>query len=171
VGVVIHNTVNGEPAKPEFPTSLTYPSLEPTSVMGTVVEKALPSIYPTPEQDELEFYKELALTFAKILRHTDGKLLANIIDPSGKIIVEPGSLCKMISLLLHCPIEDIHIEIETRPRRGSGGCVITKTGKICKVEAIKINHTDFHLGFNEKYNILTDSYSISLKKVYVGIEY
>jgi hypothetical protein len=177
VGVVINNHVNGEAVKSahaSYPQSLSYPS-EPPSVLGVMersVEVTEPSTYPTlpADQDELDFYKELALTFAKMLKDFNPKLIANLIDTSGKIIIDPGCLCRLISLITHSPLDTIHIEY--RNESGDGGCMAkVKLSPFAKVEGIKINHIDFQLGYNEKFNILADTFSVSLKKVYVGIEY
>jgi hypothetical protein len=116
-------------------------------------------------KSQAEFYKELAYTFSKILKSTNLKLIVNLIDQSGKIIVDASSLCVLIGLIVNVPADQIHIEYES----GSvgEGCS-TKINPICKVDTIKINHIDFKLGYNEKYNILSDTFAVSLKKVFIS---
>jgi hypothetical protein len=111
---------------------------------------------------ELDFNKEIALTFSKILKDNNKKLLANIIDQSNKIIVDQVSLCMIISKLLDIPVEYIHLEYVVHTE----GC-LSKALKIADIQDIKINHIDFRLGYNEKYNILLSNYSISLPRVLI----
>ena len=113
---------------------------------------------------ELEMYKLLAKTYGDILRNNNAKLIANLIDPSGKVIVEAESLCRIIALTCEVSPETIHIEYET-----TGGCCV-KINPIRKVKNIKVNNLDFKLGYNEKYNNLTDIYHISLKKTIIPID-
>ena len=118
-----------------------------------------------------EFYKLLALTFSNILKDNNPKLIANIIDNSGKIIVEAGNLVKIIALITGARETDIHIEYINNDGAGCAAC--TKINPIKKIENIKIGYVDFKLGFNDKYNILTDTFNISLKKciIPIGIMY
>ena len=114
-----------------------------------------------------EFYKLLALTFSNILKDNNPKLIANIIDNSGKIIVEAGNLVKIIALITGARETDIHIEYINNDGAGCAAC--TKINPIKKIENIKIGYVDFKLGFNDKYNILTDTFNISLKKCIIPI--
>ena len=113
---------------------------------------------------ELEMYKLLAKTYGDILRNNNAKLIANLIDPSGKVIVEAESLVRIIALTCEVSPETIHIEYEA-----TGGCCV-KINPIRKVKNIKVNNLDFKLGYNEKYNNLTDIYHISLKKTIIPID-
>ena len=114
-----------------------------------------------------ELYKLLALTFSNILKDNNPKLIANIIDNSGKIIVEAGNLVKIIALITGARETDIHIEYINNDGAGCAAC--TKINPIKKIENIKIGYSDFKLGFNDKYNILTDTFNISLKKCIIPI--
>ena len=118
-----------------------------------------------------ELYKLLAITFSNILKDNNAKLIANIIDNSGKIIVEAGNLIKIIALITGASETDIHIEYVNNDGAGCTAC--TKINPIKKIENIKIGYVDFKLGFNDKYNILTDTFNVSLKKciIPVGVIY
>jgi hypothetical protein len=187
-GIVINNTVSGKRVETKtkrrassFPETLTYPDI--ASVQGSPLDfppTPTPPVgveYPTQTREiilespelleakmQVEFYKELAQTFSKILKSTNLKLIVNLIDQSGKIIVDATSLCILIGLIVNVPAEQIHIEYEAT---SEGGCT-TKVNPIHKIETIKINHTDFKLGYNEKYNILGDTFAVSLKKVFIS---
>ena len=118
-----------------------------------------------------ELYKLLALTFSTILKDNNPKLIANIIDNSGKIIVEAGNLVKIIALITNSLESDIHIEYVNNDGAGCTACA--KINPIKKIENIKIGYVDFKLGYNDKYNILCDTFNVSLKKciIPVGIIY
>ena len=118
-----------------------------------------------------ELYKLLAITFSNILKDNNAKLIANIIDNSGKIIVEAGNLIKIIALITGASETDIHIEYVNNDGAGCSAC--TKINPIKKIENIKIGYVDFKLGFNDKYNILSDTFNVSLKKciIPVGVIY
>ena len=45
-----------------------------------------------------------------------------------------------------------------------------KLNPIKNIEAIKVAGLDFKLTYNEKYNMLTDEYSVSLRKVLIPID-
>ena len=48
--------------------------------------------------------------------------------------------------------------------------VCAKINPIKRIEAIKVAGLDFKLTYNEKYNMLTDEYSVSLRKVLIPID-
>ena len=159
--VVINNNASQE--KLQYPQEVVY-------------NPDYPSVNPVQNKDVSavnmeELYKLLALTFSNILKDNNAKLIANIIDNSGKIIVEAGNLIKIIALITGASETDIHIEYVNNDGAGCAAC--TKINPIKKIENIKIGFVDFKLGFNDKYNILTDTFNISLKKciIPVGIVY
>ena len=167
--VVINNNSSTENSK--YPTEVCYNPPD----MGTFqsvnpVQSNMNAVSNELENLE-EFYKLLALTFSNILKDNNAKLIANIIDNSGKIIVEAGNLVKIIALITGARETDIHIEYINNDGAGCTAC--TKINPIKKIENIKIGYVDFKLGFNDKYNILTDTFNISLKKciIPVGIMY
>ena len=172
--VVIHNN-NASQEKMQYPQEVVYnppdfanfQSVNPVQSrnVDTVSNESVNAV----SMEEL--YKLLALTFSTILKDNNPKLIANIIDNSGKIIVEAGNLIKIIALLTNSLESDIHIEYVNNDGAGCSAC--TKINPIKKIENIKIGYVDFKLGYNDKYNILSDTFNVSLKKciIPVGIIY
>jgi hypothetical protein len=148
---------------------VTYPNVD-----GESVAPSVPSVQPeiiepdlsfrstefTELQLECELYKEIALTVSRILKSNNQKLLANLIDQSGKVIIDVTSLCVIIAKQLNVPIDSVHVEYVQK----ESGC-LHKVSKIHDVSNIKINHVDYKWAYNEKYNILRDQFSISLTRV------
>jgi hypothetical protein len=178
-GVVINNTITNESrakSPKRQPTHLgdlranavRYPlDSEAPSVQAEIIEEPYIEREVTVESPEItelrllnELHKEIALALSIILKSNNHKLLANLIDQSGKIIIDVRSLCIIISKQLNIPLDWVHIEYIQK----EAGC-IAKISRIHDVQNIKINHIDYKLGYNEKYNILGDQFSISLSKV------
>ena len=175
---------NHQSASSPFPDRITYPPVPEQVKYNSGSESTFPSVSPgivtrevkidtnilesTDEvvhgDSELELYKLIAHTFAIILKDNNPKLIANMIDCSGKIIIDATNLCQIIALMCGVRATDVHIEYEVG---NDGGC-IAKINPIKKIENIKINFTDFKLGYNKLYNILNDTYHISLKRVLIG---
>ena len=115
--------------------------------------------------NDLDLFKTIAKTFGEILRDNNPKLIANLIDQSGKVIVDAENLVRIVALVCQAHPESINIEYEVKE---SGCC--GKFNPIKNIEAIKVAGLDFKLTYNEKYNMLTDQYSISLRKVLIPID-
>ena len=174
--VVINNHQSAAPTNPSpFPDRVTYPppmeSALPdpgfASVMPGVVTRSVEinnGTEKTDEIDEVALYKLIAHTFAVILKDNNPKLLANIVDNSGKIIIDATSLCQIIALMCGVDATSVHIEYVVKDEVGC----MAKVNPIKLIENIKINYLDFKLAYNNMFNILTDQYHISLKKVIVG---
>ena len=175
--VVINNHQSAAPtptAQSPFPDRVTYPPpLEPgpdpsfASVMPGVVTRSVEinnTVEKTGDIDEVALYKLIAHTFAVILKDNNPKLLANIVDNSGKIIIDATSLCQIIALMCGVDATAVHIEYVMKDEVGC----MAKVNPIKAIENIKINYLDFKLAYNNMFNILTDQYHISLKKVIVG---
>ena len=173
--VVINNNNNGHhSAPPRNPGTVVYPSVNQT--MSAPVE---PNPYEVMERDvtltdennqplngnELDLYKTIAKTYGHILKDNNPKLVANLIDQSGRVIIDAESLIKIVALVCQAQPETINIEYEL-----SGGGCCAKINPIKRIEAIKVAGLDFKLTYNEKYNMLTDEYSVSLRKVLIPIE-
>ena len=160
--VVIHN--NSSQDLPRYPQEVVY-NPEFQSVNPVNVET------PTSVSESVDLYKLLALTFSNILKDNNPKLITNLIDNSGKIVVEAGNLIKIIALITNTLESEIHIEYVNNDGAGCSAC--TKINPVKKIENIKIGYVDFKLGFNDKYNILSDTFNVSLKKciIPIGIVY
>jgi hypothetical protein len=141
------------------------PITERTLPLGSLGSEPEPLERETSiEFDELrlkcDLYKEIALCLSRILKTDNQKLIANLIDRSGKVIIDVTSLCIIISKQLNVPVDCVHIEYIQK----DGGC-LHRMSKIHDVSNIKINHVDYKWAYNEKYNILGDEFGLSLTKI------
>lgn len=136
-------------------------SIEPATGTGTIDSEA-PAIDTEALTQESNLNKAIAQTFGHILKDNNPKLLANIIDSSGKVICDAASLVSIISIHVNMPVEQVTITYEEQDT----GCM-AKVNPIRKIKTIKIASLDFHLAYNQKYNILSDTYFISLSKVLI----
>lgn len=133
-------------AQPELPARTTYP---------TVATAEQPDPY-------VSLYKHLAITFANILKTINAKLLANIIDPSGKVVMDADSLVTAIGLLVNTDPRNIKISYEDP----DVGCV-GKVNPIKIIASIKVNGYDFSLAYNKLYNILEEEFHVSLTRTLI----
>ena len=160
------------------PGSVAYPSVNPTFAdsnpysepqvvdRDVVIDDSVPKeTTPVLNGNELDLYKTIAKTYGQILKDNNPKLVANLIDQSGRVIIDAESLIKIVALVCQVQPESINIEYEL-----SGGGCCAKINPIKRIEAIKVAGLDFKLTYNEKYNMLTDEYSVSLRKVLIPIE-
>ena len=165
-------SVTGAP--PRNPGTVVYPSVnqsmtvEPNPYENTQVMERDVVIDDNGQPlngNELDLYKTIAKTYGHILKDNNPKLVANLIDQSGRVIIDAESLIKIVALVCQVQPESINIEYEL-----SGGGCCAKINPIKRIEAIKVAGLDFKLTYNEKYNMLTDEYSVSLRKVLIPIE-
>ena len=166
-------SVTGAPSRP--PDTVVYPSVsqnmqvEPNPYENTQVMERDVTLTDDNNQplngNELDLYKTIAKTYGHILKDNNPKLVANLIDQSGRVIVDAESLIKIVALVCQAQPESVNIEYELT----GGGCC-AKINPIKRIEAIKVAGLDFKLTYNEKYNMLTDEYSVSLRKVLIPIE-
>ncbi len=173
---VVINNVKQKETVPSYPQQVVYPSLDqganPSQFQSVAPTYMTHNASLEAEQtlNLEELYKLLAITFSNILKDNNPKLIANIMDNSGKIIVDAANLIKIISLLCGVVETDIHIEYISKDKEvGCTGC--SKINPIKQIENIKIGYVDFKLGFNDKYNMLTDTFNVSLKKCIIPIMY
>ena len=146
-----------------FPNELTYPSLsnQPTT------QHVAAGLRPTREQElefqlintnsELRFYKLLSQTFSNILRDNNPKLLINLIDQSGKVIIEAPVLIELIAIKTNTDKNLVNIQFVEEETNCLG-----KVSPIKRISNIKIDNETFSLKYNREYNILQDDYKISL---------
>ena len=163
-------SVTGTP--PRNPGTVVYPSVNQSMTVEpnpyenvverdvTLTEEAQPL-----NGNELDLYKTIAKTYGHILKDNNPKLVANLIDQSGRVIIDAESLIKIVALVCQVQPESINIEYEL-----SGGGCCAKINPIKRIEAIKVAGLDFKLTYNEKYNMLTDEYSVSLRKVLIPLD-
>ena len=108
---------------------------------------------------ENELFKHLAVSFSNILKSNNPKLIANLVDQSGKVILAANDLVTVISLILGINESSVKINYED-PEAGCLG----KINPIKKISSIKTNGYDFQLHFNKEYNTLTEDFGVSLVK-------
>lgn len=141
-----------------------YPSAFPQEAQVAIPEEVQQRIATL--ENELEFYKLLAKILSDILKTNNPKLIANFIDPSGKVIVDAADLVRLIATKTHVDTAAIKLRYEDEDT----GC-FGSSSPIKHIADIKINNVSFNLAYNAEYNILKDDYHISLKKVVMPISY
>ena len=155
-------------AKVNVPVNVRKRSL-PTSAERFVMVSRQPIITTEEIENNIEFHKKRAEILTNALCMDDKKLLANLIDNSGKVIISAQEFCELVSIMLsnddyQVNASDIAITFQEE--------LITSCFKVHvtpykHITAIKINNQDFHNVQNEAYNALTDKYKISVEQVYV----
>ena len=166
--VIINNSPNVSTA-----TSTSTPTLE---TIPETVESLNTSATPTlnnyvPEYTtsnnlmlrENDLFKHLAVSFSNILKSNNPKLIANLIDQSGKVILSASDLITAIALILGINDSSVKISYEDP----EAGC-LAKVNPIKKISSIKANGYDFQLAFNREYNTLTDDFGVSLVSCLIG---
>ena len=183
--VIINNSPSGTPSgapstSQTNPTGQTGPisSLEtsistgpissnPTGQTGPISLNNYVPEYSTSENlmlRENELFKHLAVSFSNILKSNNPKLIANLVDQSGKVILAANDLVTAISLILGINESSVKINYED-PEAGCLG----KINPIKKISSIKTNGYDFQLHFNKEYNTLTEDFGVSLVKCLIMI--
>ena len=113
---------------------------------------------------ENDLFKHLAVSFSNILKSNNPKLIANLVDQSGKVILSAHDLVTAISLILGINQSLVKISYEDP----EAGC-LAKVNPIKKISSIKANGYDFQLAFNREYNTLTDDFGVSLVSCLIGL--
>ena len=165
--VIINNSPSGSisPSTSQTnPTGQTGPisSLETSISTGPISLNNYVPEYSTSENlmlRENELFKHLAVSFSNILKSNNPKLIANLVDQSGKVILAANDLVTAISLILGINESSVKINYED-PEAGCLG----KINPIKKISSIKTNGYDFQLHFNKEYNTLTEDFGVSLVK-------
>jgi hypothetical protein len=165
-----------------YPSVTLYPTVmnigeEPFTAVIPPGDKACDRAVSLPEVDQYlqnqeavapalaedTFFKYLAKIFSNVLRHADHKLITNILDRSGKIIIAAEELVKLIALMTKTHTDEIIIEYQDK----EPGC-FAKINFIKSITAIKVSNTDFHLQFNKEHNELGSVYGISMSRVFIN---
>ena len=108
---------------------------------------------------ENRFYKLLSSTLSNILRDNNPKLLINLIDQSGKVIIEARTLIELIAIKTNSDPNSVNIQWCDEET----GC-LAKVSPVKNISNIKIDNETFSLKYNREYNILQDDFNISLDK-------
>ena len=112
---------------------------------------------------ELEFYKLLSSILSSILKDNNPKLIINLIDTSGKIIITGEQLIELIAIKTRNDKNNVNIQYKDE----EPGC-LSKVNPIKNINNIKINNETFSLKYNADYNIIRDDFNISLDKVIIN---
>lgn len=165
--VIINNTPSSSEIltteKPSEKSSEKPKDPEPIPTMTPCVEPTLNNYVPeyttsnTLMLRENDLFKHLAVSFSNILKSNNPKLIANLVDQSGKVILAANDLVTAISLILGINESSVKINYED-PEAGCLG----KINPIKKISSIKTNGYDFQLHFNKEYNTLTEDFGVSL---------
>ena len=152
--VTVQNTIN-------VSTKRQNPDDPPISPAGQFIlpnpyEQSTQPIMPMPE-----FLNVYVKMLAELLTINDFKLLAQLIDISGKIIFNIQDLTRLIGLFIGCPEELISINLLPIEEV----VCLTKASPFRKIEMIKIQGRDFKMFYNQHYNALRDDYRVSLDKI------
>ena len=158
--VIINNSPSGSISPSTSQTN-------PTGQTGPISLNNYVPEYSTSENlmlRENELFKHLAVSFSNILKSNNPKLIANLVDQSGKVILAANDLVTAISLILGINESSVKINYED-PEAGCLG----KINPIKKISSIKTNGYDFQLHFNKEYNTLTEDFGVSLVKCLIMI--
>jgi hypothetical protein len=150
------------------PIKTKHRSTPPSTERFVMVSKQ-PIVTAEEIENNIEFHRR----HSEILTHTlcmdDKKLLANLIDTTGKVIISAQDLCELIALVLSddeftIRPSDVNLTLQ---EEYISTCLKVQVSPFKKIISIKINKQDFHNVQNEAYNALTDIYKISMDTVYV----
>ena len=172
--VIINNTPSSSEIltteKPSEKPSEKPKDPEPIPTMTPCVEPTLNNYVPeyttsnTLMLRENDLFKHLAVSFSNILKSNNPKLIANLVDQSGKVILSAHDLVTAISLILGINQSLVKISYEDP----EAGC-LAKVNPIKKISSIKANGYDFQLAFNREYNTLSDDFGVSLVSCLIGL--
>ena len=168
--VIINNTPSSSEILTTEKPSEKPKDPEPIPTMTPCVEPTLNNYVPeyttsnTLMLRENDLFKHLAVSFSNILKSNNPKLIANLVDQSGKVILSAHDLVTAISLILGINESSVKISYEDP----EAGC-LAKVNPIKKISSIKANGYDFQLAFNREYNTLSDDFGVSLVSCLIGL--
>ena len=168
--VIINNTPSSSEILTTEKPSEKPKDPEPIPIMTPCVEPTLNNYVPeyttsnTLMLRENDLFKHLAVSFSNILKSNNPKLIANLVDQSGKVILSAHDLVTAISLILGINQSLVKISYEDP----EVGC-LAKVNPIKKISSIKANGYDFQLAFNREYNTLSDDFGVSLVSCLIGL--
>lgn len=141
----------------------------PTSTERFVMVSKQPIVTTEEIENNVDFHRKLIKIFTETLCMDDKKLLANLIDTSGKIIVSGRDFCELIALILSTEDHrvnpsDINLTLQ---EEYITSCLHVQVSPFKHIISIKIDNQDFYTVQNEAYNALSDIYKISMNTVYV----
>ena len=103
-------------------------------------------------ENDLKFYKLLSSTLSNLLKDNNSKLIINLIDQSGKIIIDAPTLIELIAIKTNTDANSVNITfVDEEPN------CLNKVSPIKVISNIKINDETFNLKYNREFNILQDT--------------
>ena len=157
-----------------FNSKVTIPvNMRPIQIPATTERYVVVSRQPIVTSEEIdsniEFHKKRADIMTRILCMDNKKLLANLIDKSGKVILSAQEFCELVACMLSTEAypylpSDINLTLQEEVNTS---CLKSVVSPFKHVISIKINNQDFYNVQNEAYNILTNNYKVSVETVYV----
>ena len=109
-----------------------------------------------------QMYLSIIEAFGNILREDNKTMLTNIIDMSGKVIIKAESLLKIIALACNTEPENVVINYLDE----EVGC-LHKFNPLKKIASIKVDNKDMFIQYNSNYNMIQNTFNISLEKCVV----
>lgn len=137
----------------------------PSSTERFLVVSRQPVITSEEIENNIDFLKKLNTILTNTLTCENRKLVANMIDSSGKVILTGQDLCELIAEMLNIDAKQVNISYVEGQIESS--CFRIKIMPFKEILNIKIDNQDFRSSQNEAYNVLTDIYKISLNTVYI----
>ena len=109
-----------------------------------------------------QMYLSIIEAFGSILKEDNKTMLTNIIDMSGKVIIKAESLLKIIALACNTEPENVVINYLDE----EVGC-LHKFNPLKKIASIKVDNKDMFIQYNSNYNMIQNTFNISLEKCVV----
>ena len=110
-----------------------------------------------------QMYLSIIEAFGNILKEDNKTMLTNIIDMSGKVIIKAESLLKIIALACNTEPENVVINYLDE----EVGC-LHKFNPLKKIASIKVDNKDMFIQYNSNYNMIQNTFNISLEKCVVS---
>ena len=110
-----------------------------------------------------QMYLSIIEAFGSILKEDNKTMLTNIIDMSGKVIIKAESLLKIIALACNTEPENVVINYLDE----EVGC-LHKFNPLKKIASIKVDNKDMFIQYNSNYNMIQNTFNISLEKCVVS---
>ncbi len=130
------------------------------------------------ERDELlastsmaEFHSILSMALLTMVKTNTTELISNILDSSGKVILDANTLCQLIGILTSTEKDRIVISYSDYENDSETGCLcstIAKISPIKNITNITVECEEFVKTHNIEYNMMETDYNISLTKCIIN---
>jgi hypothetical protein len=143
----------------------------PATTEQFLVVSSQPTVTAIEIEENIEFHKKRADILTHILCNDNVKLIANLIDASGKVILSQQDFCELVAVMLSTnehTYEPSQIRLELREEVISS-CLKVQISPFKAIRGIKIDNHDFSIVHNEAFNVLKNVYQISTEMVYAPV--